>query len=183
MKIIIKIIIAATALGIITLFLFCAVPAETDWHKTVKCYKWGDGAPDLSLPNDTKLDGLLDYIEVKCNFTVYHTITYTLIKEGTVEFYGRKYGTDTYGNNMNTAPGVTTVVLHNDYNSGVTDSSDPYWVKDSMYLSSDRKYIEIYMVNFNGNETFYGIGGCETIGEIKDAVKALGHRIPSEFDN
>lgn len=30
----------------------------------------------------------------------------------------------------------------------------------------------IVSINYNGNKTLHGIGGCETIGEIKEAVAA-----------
>lgn len=175
------IIISLTLLSAITLFLFCVIPTETQWRKTIKAYRWGNGAPDIALSDDTKLDGMLEFVEVKCDFTVYRTLTCTQIKEGTIEFADRKYDLDTYGNYKTNNRNIIPVTLRDEYGSGVISPEYPYWAEDEMLLSFDGRYINLNISNLNGTETFHVIGGCETIGEIKEAVKIFGYGIPSDY--
>lgn len=167
-------IIIAAALLAVTAFLLCAIPTETEWHRTVKCFESMSPEIDFSLPDDTKLEDLTDFVEVECDFTVVHTLSYTRIKGGTIRFYDKEYNVSDCVNCTVDRP-VTWIALNNK-----NDHPERYpTVSDHLFLSHSRKYIELFGSRANGSGSFHRIGGCETIGELKDALKDLGYNVPT----
>lgn len=143
--------------------LFCLIPRNDPWQGTVRCYN--TAGADFSLPEDTRLDEVLDYVDIECDFAVSHSLVYTMVR-GTLGINGRKY--DISGKSGDAPISVRGTLATFHMGSRVED------MLNDVYISPNFKYMMLWYGE-NPEERFdILIGGCETVGELKEAVENYG---------
>lgn len=159
-------IISVSALIIvIALLIFCLAPRTSVWDDNVRCYSI-NGA-DLSLSDDTSLEGMTDYMDIRCDFSISGPLFPAYLKggSGTVTFNDTKYQVSS-----------TNSEINNNWLS-MSLTGEEFEMNKQLYVSPGGKYIMLFNPQKSEGEeagSVYWIGPCGNIGELKDALTDFG---------
>ncbi len=159
-----KIILIASAALILFALIFCLVPRTTVWEGNVRCYNLN--GVDLSLSDDTGLEGMTDYIDLQCDFNVSGPLFPAALKgsSGTVKFNDTEYK-------------LSSVNIETDNNwISMSLSGKEFEMNKQLYVSPNEKYILLFCPKELEKEesAAYWIGPCRNLEDLKTALKDFG---------
>lgn len=157
-----KIILTAAVVLILSAAVFCLIPRTTVWNEKIRCYNLN--GIDMSLSDDTKIDGITDYIDIQCDFSVSGPLFPSSLRGagGTVSFNGSEYRVTS--RNADAGKNLLAMSL----------SGEEFEMNMQLYLSRSEKYIMLFnpmeRSEEEGGSAVYWIGSCEDIDDLKTAL-------------
>lgn len=151
---------------IISALIFCLIPRTTVWNKKVCCYNLN--AVDLSLSDDTRLEGMTDFIDIQCDFSISGPLFPSSLRggSGTVSFNNSEY--QVYSGNIEIDNNWLPMSL----------TGKKFEMNKQLYVSPNEKYIMLFCPlersEAEGGNAVYWIGPCEDIGDLKAALNDFG---------
>lgn len=184
------IIILAVVLLFVEALVACMIWTKTEWHRTVRCYIYSipsynenhiegvesstsvDILMDFNYPDDKRLDTLFDSIEIECDFTVEQSLLFTNVYYESVTIADREYFAEMNISNIEYL-NYTWYPLNLWYKQSY--GGRHLFPNDHIYISKDLKYLNV-MIDKNTEEDdgyYLALGGCETVGEMKEAMRSF----------